>query len=131
MRIASQKNPATQILQRRMLGDAFHQPLAESLAAVRLQHKHVAEISERGKVADDTGKSNLGAAIVYSKTQRVLNRPRNNFSRDALRPMRVRQKIVNQAEIQAVAVGADHKLAAAIFDNRLAITHLDCFHSSL
>ena len=55
MRVAGQQNPAPQILQRRMLRHALHQQLAQPVPAMRVQHEHIAEIRNRGKIADYAG----------------------------------------------------------------------------
>jgi len=64
VRVAGQKNPAPQVLERRALHDALHQPLAQPASAMRFQNEHVAKISDGGKVGDDAGKTNLRARVV-------------------------------------------------------------------
>ena len=93
VRIAGQENPAPQILQRGMLHDAFHHPLAQTAPAMCFQHKNIAQIRHCCEVADHPGKSNLLAApFVNAKTQRVLNRPRHDFTRNSFCPIAIGQK---------------------------------------
>src|SRR5271165_3927953 len=96
MRVARQKNPAPQILQCGIFRDAFHQPLAQSSAAMRFQHEYVTQISYGGKVAYHPCKTDLPPAVfVDTETQRVLNRARNNLWWNAFGPIAVSQKPVN------------------------------------
>jgi len=118
MRIAGQENPSPQILQRWMLHDALHQPLAQAAAAMRFQHKYVAEVCHGGEVADHARETNLRADdFVDSEAQRVFNRPRYNLPRNALGPIAVGQKTVNHIQIDARTIGSDQKLAAPALHN--------------
>src|SRR5260370_6572147 len=57
MRIARGQEPTPQILQRGMLSNALHQPLAQPAAAMRFQHKYVADIRNRGEITDHPGEA--------------------------------------------------------------------------
>src|SRR5216684_6954637 len=99
-----------------MLNDALHQPLAETTPAMRFQHENVAEIPDGGVIADDSRKSCLSAAtIINAKAQRVLDRTRHNFARDACGPVAVGKETVNDGQIQTFAVSANQKIASAMF----------------
>jgi hypothetical protein len=83
---------------------------------MRFQHKYIAEIGNCSKVADDTGEPDLHFIIVYSETQGILNRPGDEFTRNAFRPVGVRQKVINHIQIDALRIRADEELSAAMFD---------------
>jgi len=116
MRVARQQNPAPQPLQRGMLRNALHQPLAQPALAMRLQNKNVAQIRDGRKVADDPRKPDLRIPIINPKAQRVLNGPRHNLTRNPLRPIAIRQESMNHVEIKPRPVGANKKLIAAPFE---------------
>ena len=51
--------------------------LLEPAAAMRFEHKHIANIGDRGEIADHPGKAHLCAVtIINAKAQRMLDRPR-------------------------------------------------------
>src|SRR5580704_11148989 len=78
-----------------MLDDALHQPLAQSAPTMRLQYKYITQISHGGKVTDHAGKTHLRtASIIDAEAQRVLNRSRHDFPRNALGPVTIRQETV-------------------------------------
>src|ERR1700722_161679 len=94
--IAGGQNPAPQVLQRRMPEDALHQPLPQPAAAMRLEHENISDIRDSGEVADYAGKSNLlTVPLINPKTESVLDRPGNDFSRNAFRPITIGQETVN------------------------------------
>src|SRR5437879_5267524 len=99
MRIASHQNPPAQALQRRMPHDALHEPLTQPAPAIRLQHKHVAKISEGCEIADDARKSDLPGfsvgLIINAEAQRMLDRPGHNVAWNVLSPVAIRQEPVN------------------------------------
>ncbi len=66
VRIAGCQNPAPQVLQRGMLHDAFHQPLAETATAMPFEHEDIADIRDRREVADHAGEANLRAASIVN-----------------------------------------------------------------
>src|SRR5580658_9003063 len=102
-----------------MLDDALHEPLAQSAPAMRFQHKNIAEVGHGGEVADHAGKSDLRiAAFIDAEAQRVLYRPRDDFPRNTLGPIAIRQKTVNHIQIEPLTVGADQELTAPVLGNR-------------
>ncbi len=122
MRVASGQNPAPQILQRRMLGNALHQPLAEPASAVRFQHEHIADIRDGSEVADHAGETDLRALpIINAETKRVLDRPGHDFPGDALGPIAIGQKTVNHIQTQALTVGTDQELAPPVLHHSFGI----------
>src|SRR5208282_1706862 len=101
-----------------MLRDAFHHPLTQPAPAMRFQYEHISEIRHRGKVADDPGKADLRTAtIINAKAQGMLDGSCNNFLRDVLGPIAVREESVNHFEIEDRTIGADHEFAAAVHDD--------------
>jgi len=101
-----------------MLHDALHDPLAQALAAMRFQHKHVADVRNRRKVADDPGKGDLRAApIINAKAQGVLDGSRHGLPRNSFRPIRVRQEVVDDVQVTARRVSADQELATTVLDD--------------
>lgn len=59
VRIPRQQDPAAQPLQRRMLHDALHHPLAKPMSAMRFEDKDIAEVRNGREIADDAGKAYL------------------------------------------------------------------------
>lgn len=122
MGVAGQQNPPPQTLQRGMLHDAFHQPLTQPASTMRLENKNVAEIRDRGKVADHAGKADLcTATIINAKAQRMLDGSRHDLSRNSLRPIAIRQESVNDIQIEAGRVGADQVFATQVLDNCVGV----------
>src|ERR1700683_1556140 len=138
MGVAGQENPAPQVLERGMLDNTLHQPLAQAAAAMRFQHKNVAEVSHGGEIADDASKTYLRAAVfVNAEAQRMLDRTRDNVSRNAPGPIAIGKKAVNHIQIDALTIGADQKLAAPVLHNcwvtNCWVTAVDAgaFHSNI
>lgn len=131
MRIAGGQNPASQILQRGMPRNALHQPLAQPAAAMALEYKHIADLRDGGKIADHSGEANLCARpVVNAETECMLNRPRDNFPRNAIGPVAVCQKPVNYIQTQAFAVGADKIFAAPVFHHHFGISPANVRHAT-
>src|SRR5579871_1946890 len=74
MRVAGKERPAPQALQVGMRHNTFHEPDAQSLPAICLKDKNIAQIGKGGKVADDAGKANLLSPLIDTKHQRMLDR---------------------------------------------------------
>src|SRR5690606_34172105 len=72
MSVASGKHPPPQALKLRMSGDRLHQHLSDTAALILLDHKYIAEISERRSIADDPRKCNLPLAVINTETDRML-----------------------------------------------------------
>ena len=82
VRIACSQNPAPQILQFGMLHKALHQPLANTVSAIGFEHKYVADIGDRGEIADHTGEADLRAiSIINAETERMLGSSERHTSR--------------------------------------------------
>ena len=85
---------------------------------MRLQHEYVAHIRDGREVGDNAREADLsGIPIINPKAQRMLDRPRHHFPWNAFCPIAIGQKIVNEIQIQPIAIGADQKLAKPIFLN--------------
>ncbi len=102
-----------------MSRDALHQPLAQAAPAMGTQYEHIAQVRHGGKVGDDSSEPNLAsAAIVNPEAEGVSNGPFYYLPRDALRPVAVRQELMDHIHTQALAVCADQKLFAPVLYNR-------------
>jgi len=91
---------------------------------MRLQNKYIAEIRNRGKIADHPRKAHLRTAtIINAKAQTVLDGSRHDLTWDALGPIAVAQKSMNDIQIEAGRVGAYNKFSTTVLDD--AGCHLD------
>src|SRR5271156_3826314 len=105
-----------------MLGNALHQPLAQAASAVRLQHEYVADVCDGREIADHAGEADLRTLpIINAETERVLDRPDHNFSRNAPGPIAIGQKTVNHVQTQALTVRTDQELAAPVLHHSFGI----------
>src|SRR5579872_5677378 len=102
VRVAGQQRPTTQALQRRMLHDALHHPLCQTMSTKRFQHKHVADVGVSGEVRNHPRKADLLTVRIHAKTQRVLDRSGYGFARNALGPITFGEKSMNHIEIEAL-----------------------------
>src|SRR6185312_13123632 len=91
--------------------DALHKPPSKSLAAKFEQHENVSHIRKRRIVADDAGKADLLAAFVNAEAKRILQGSSDRLDRNALSPIRMRQKIMHHRNIDPARISADFKLA--------------------
>ena len=114
--VARGQHPTTKSLQVGMRGHAFHQPLAETLAACLLQHEHVAHPGERGAVGDDPRHANLSAvAAIDAEHDRALDGAPDDVHRHARRPVGLlAQELVNELEVEARRVSRDLEPIAAL-----------------
>ena len=69
MRVTRGKRPTSQPLQIRVTHNRFDEPLAESMSAIVLVDKNIAELGEDGVVADDAGNTNLFLAVIETEDQ--------------------------------------------------------------
>src|SRR5207237_248012 len=77
------------------------------------QHKHVCYPRERRIVSHNSRESHLIIAFVNAEGKRVLDRSFDDFARAARGPVRmVREKVVNQIDIEAIAIAANQIVAA-------------------
>ena len=94
-----------------MAHDTFHQPLPQTLPAICVQQKYIAQISESRKVRDYTSKSDLSPVAIHSKANGILDGTFHNFTRDSAGPIRLRQITMDDVQINSFPVSADNKLA--------------------
>jgi len=99
----SQQNPP-QPLQLWMLNYGAHQQLRYAATTMLRHDKNVRNMGDSRKICNDPGKANLPPAMERAKAQRMLDTPLHNRSRNALRPIRRAQKIVNQRNVQTTAI---------------------------
>jgi len=88
--ILRHQTPTTQALKRGVPHYALHQPFCDASAAMRLEYENVTDVGVRREVGNHPPKADLPILFVDSKTQGVLNRPRDNFPRDSLCPVAFR-----------------------------------------
>src|SRR5579863_7628555 len=101
-----------------MVHDALHHPLAQPASAMRRPHEHIAEIRDRGEVADHPREAYLRTTpIINAEAQGMLNGSGHHFPRNALGPIAIRQESVDHVEIQPRGVSADKELPAALLEN--------------
>src|SRR5437868_4961212 len=93
------QTPATQSLKLRMLHDAFHEQLSQSLASARFDHKQVTNVSVCRVVRDHTRKAHLLPAAIWSKAKRILDRARHHFAGYPLGPVGLCQETIDQIQI--------------------------------
>src|SRR5262249_53008590 len=84
----------------------------ETLAAIRLEHEHVAQVAERGAVGDDARETDLAALMEEPEAERVLDRLRHDLARDPFRPVAGGEETVHHVQVHARGVGRDGVLAA-------------------
>src|SRR5262249_27055004 len=109
--VSSGEHPTTNPLQSRIGLDHLHQPLRQSAAAVRFEHKHVREISKRSTVGDHPRKPDLLPRAVDSKRHRALDRPDDDLDGHTARPVRFSQKTVNGSHVEQSRISAYSVLA--------------------
>ena len=90
-----------------MLNNGAHEQLRNAATAMLRDDEHIRDMSDSGKVRNHSGKANLSPIQKRAKAKRMLDRPLDNLSRYALRPVGRAQKIVNQRNIQATAVSGN------------------------
>src|SRR5581483_3295756 len=112
--VAGAEHPAPQALEMRVGDDRLHQPDAEPLPALLLEHEDIGDVGEGGVVGDDAGEADLGIAAIDAEHERVRDRPLELLARDAGGPVRtLAQEGVRDIEVDARGVRADDVLAAS------------------
>jgi len=99
----SQQNPP-QSLQLWMLNYGAHKQLRNATTTMLRHDKNIRNMGDSCKISNDPGKANLPPAEKRAKAQRMLDTPLHNRSRNALRPIRRAQKIVDQRNVQTTAI---------------------------
>jgi len=112
VRIAREQDPAPEALQLRVRGHHLHQPAAQATAAPWLEHVHVAHVGDRGEVGDDAREAHLPRALVDAEAERVAQRALEHVARDAVRPVRVREVVVDAVDVEPRRIGADREPVA-------------------
>src|SRR6266702_3958811 len=90
-----------------MLNDSTHEQLRDPATAMLWHDKNIRHVGDGGEIRNNSGKANLSPTEKRTKAKRMLDRPLDDSSRDALRPVGGAQKIVNQPDIQTAAVGGN------------------------
>src|ERR1700676_5230368 len=109
--------------------DAFHQPLAQAASSMRFKNEHIAQVCDRGEIADHACEADLYAAtIINAKAQRMLNRSCHDLPRNSFRPVTFRQEPVNHVQIETGSVRANQELSATGLDDRVRIGSLSSLH---
>ena len=132
VRIARQQNPAPQILQRGMLHDAFHHPLAQPASAMRSPARtHPPTISEGRKVAESHGQSQL-ALPLHHKCRSTGNArlTRDNFPRNPLRPIAIRQETCESRPDRDGARSVLIRNSPSRYSTIASASCADCWHLS-
>ncbi len=104
MSVSGDERPAAQTLQLRMCHDELYHPFTQAFAAMRFEDEDIREIRIRGTVRDDAGEANLHVLpfrefFEDAETERTLNGPRNNFTRNAAAPVTSGEEAVDDIEI--------------------------------
>ena len=85
---------------------------------MRFQDKDVADIRNRRKIADHPGKGDLRAAtIINAKAQGMLDGSLHGLPRNSLRPIAVREELVDDVHVEAGGIGADQEFATTVLDD--------------
>src|ERR1043166_767983 len=114
--IRGSEQPAAKSLQIGLRNERFHQPLAQTFAAVFFDDKDVADIGERRLVCNDTGESDLLTAAVNAEAERVFDSCQRLLHCAALRPIGFfRQKMVDRTQVEPPLVRVDLVLAFSLF----------------
>jgi len=91
-----------------MLNDSSHDQLSDTTTAMFWHDKDIRDMCDGSKICNDPGKADLSPIEKRTEAKRMLNRPLNDSSRNALCPIRGKaQEIVNQCNIQTIAVGGN------------------------
>jgi hypothetical protein len=115
-----------------MLHDALHHPLAKPVSAVRLEHEHIAKISNRREIADNTSKADLlSRFMINPEAQRMLDRSGDNVSRNSFRPIAIRQEFIDYIYVDTCGIGADAVLSAPVFDWERNLTSVSKVHQPI
>src|ERR1043165_1643235 len=94
-----------------MRDDDFHHPLRESAAAMFRHNEDISHPRERRIVRHDARKPDLLLTVVQTKSQRILDRARDNLTRPPLSPVRmITDEVVNQIYVEPRTIGADRVL---------------------
>jgi hypothetical protein len=73
VRVLRGQHPAAQAMQIRMPHNALHEPFGKPSPTIGWKDENISQISERGPVRDDAGKSNLLRTVINAKTKRILD----------------------------------------------------------
>src|SRR5712692_8687273 len=95
--------------------DALHQPFPQPVPAIGFEHEDVANVGVCRVIRDYAGKSHLPPLGIYSEAQRIFDGAGHKFARDALGPVALSQKAIDDIEIQPLAIGTNDELAPVIF----------------
>jgi len=118
MCITGSQHKVAQALQARMRHNRFHQPFAQSAAAVGLIDKHIGQVTEGGLVGDHAGKANLPGALIYAKANSAVHRFTYCFNGNIFRPVGAGKKSMYIGDVQLFFIGRD---AIGVLINRHAI----------
>ena len=87
---------------------------------MRLENEHVSDASVGSEVSDHSRKSHLRAlAIINAKAQRILDRPLYNLGRNPLGPIAIRQKAMDDLEVETRPAGTDQKFPTPLLHNAI------------
>src|SRR5687768_5968467 len=98
-----------------MRDDRLRQPRREPLTAVLLEDEHIGEVRKGGAIGDQPSEANLRVTAKDAEWHRVLHRGPHRLEWDAWRPIRPREKPVDDAEVLALGVGADGEVTSVPF----------------
>ena len=101
------------------------------MPAIGFQHKHIANVSISRVVRDYAGKAYLLPITIHAKAKRILDGAGHNLARDSLGPIRLRQKTVNDIQINSFFISTDNKLAFAMLCDLCSRRLSLCCHSSV
>jgi len=104
VRVSCHQLETPQSLQVGMRHHRLDEPLAEALAPMALEDVDVAQIGVGRAIGHHTGEPDLLALVEHAEAQRVPDRFRDQFFRDALGPERSAQKAVDGVEIEPLRI---------------------------
>ena len=114
--VAGTEHPAAEVLELRMGGDAFHQPDAESVAAMLFEDEDVGDVGEGSVVGDDARATGLSAVAVDADGERVFYRALDDVAREVLAgPVRGAEEGVDHVDVETRGVGGDGVVSARPF----------------
>src|SRR3982751_2810359 len=102
-----------------MEANALHEPVGETASATLLDDEDVGEVGVRGHVGDDAREPDLPTVLVQAEGDGAVDGASHDIARDAGRPVRGREYLVDQIDVEPRAVGADEQGTAASLEDRV------------
>ena len=90
-----------------MTVNGFHQPFAETLAAMIFMDEDITQPRERCVITDDARKPDLLVRMIDAKDKRVLHIARDDITCAPLCPISAREHVSDRVNIKPRGVGAD------------------------